>query len=116
MDKKAFDREKLLRECDDEPAFANRCLHVFVRETQVDMNGIAAAFARNDFPQIARLAHRIKGASAAIRAEFLRRQAAKLEKLGGNGEAVAAGKCFNRLKTELEDFKHFIATLPALPD
>jgi HPt (histidine-containing phosphotransfer) domain-containing protein len=111
-----LDREKLLEECDDEPSFANRCLHVFARETQVDMDGIAAALGNNDFSQVAKLAHRIKGASASIRAEFLREEAARLEALGGKAELAAAGECFARLRTEFDHFKEFIATLPILPD
>ena len=111
-----FDSQKLLEECDDEPEFANRCLHIFVRETQVDINGIAAAFDRNDFSRISRLAHRIKGASATIRAEFLRCQAARLEDLGEKGESAAAGECFVLLKTDFEHFKEFIATLPIVPE
>jgi HPt (histidine-containing phosphotransfer) domain-containing protein len=111
-----WDGKKLLAECDDEQSFANRCLHVFVREAQVDMNGISAALDRNDFSQIARLAHRIKGASASIRAEFLREQAEHLEVLGSQEELVAASECFARLKVEFEHFKKFIATLPNIPD
>jgi HPt (histidine-containing phosphotransfer) domain-containing protein len=111
-----FDGAKLLEECDDEQSFANRCLHIFVKETDVDIRGITAALDRNDFSQIARLAHRIKGASASIRAEFLRQQAARLETLGINGDLVAAGECFVRLQAEFEHFKKFIAALPFFPD
>jgi HPt (histidine-containing phosphotransfer) domain-containing protein len=111
-----LDREKLLEECDDDPAFANRCLHIFVRETQVDMNGIAAAFDRDDLLQIGRLAHRIKGASALIRAEFLRRRATRLEDLCEKGELAAARECLFHLKTEFESFEKFVATLPIAPD
>jgi HPt (histidine-containing phosphotransfer) domain-containing protein len=110
-----IDRGKLLRECDDEESFANRCLHVYIRDTQLDINCIAAALDRNDFSSIAALAHRIKGASASIRAEFLRQQAARLEDLGGKGAITAAGECFDRLQVEFEKFKKFIAALPPFP-
>ena len=110
------DREKLLAECDDEQSYANRCLHIFVRDVQVDMDGIAAALDRSDSAQIVRLAHRIKGASASIKAEFLRRRSARLEVLGDKAELAAAGECFARLQTEFERFKKYIATLPFFPD
>ncbi len=111
-----LDREGLLAECDEEQTFAHRCLHIFIRDAQTDLNGIAEALNNNDFPKIARLAHRIKGASAAIRAEFLRQQAARLEMLGGNAEPAAASECFARLRAEFEHFKSFVASLPALAD
>lgn len=111
-----LDGEKLLADCDDEASFANRCLHIFVRNTQVDMDGISTALDRRDFCQITTLAHRIKGASASIRAEFLQQQAARLEALGGKKELAAVSECFVRLQAEFEHFKSFVATLPLLPD
>ena len=111
-----LDDEKLLEECDNEQSFANKCLHVFVRVAQADMSDISAALDRNDFSQIARLAHRIKGASASIRAEFLREQAARLEVLGSQEKSVAVSECYARLKAEFEHFEKFVATLPNIPD
>ena len=111
-----FDCEKLLAECDDEESFAGRCLQIFVREAQTDLNGIAAALNKRDFSQITRLAHRIKGASASIRAEFLRQQAAHLEILGGKEELAEVSECFARLRSEFDHFKSFVATLPILAD
>lgn len=108
------DREKLLEDCEDEQAFAVRCLHLFARNTQADINGIAAALDRNDFPEVARLAHRINGASASIRAEFLRQQASRLEQLAADEEPAATGDCFDRLRTELEHFNQYIASLSLL--
>jgi HPt (histidine-containing phosphotransfer) domain-containing protein len=111
-----LDRERLLEECDEDSAFACRCLHIYVREAQVDMNGIAAALEKYDFPLVARLAHRIKGASASIRADFLREEAARLETLGYKAELAAAAESFARLRSEFDHFKTFIATLKMLPD
>ncbi len=110
------DGEKLLAECDDEQSFALKCLHVFARDVQLDLDGIASALERNDFGLVARLAHRIKGASASISAEFLRQQAARLEVLGGKKELIAAGECFNRLKSEFEQFKEFVSSLPFITE
>jgi HPt (histidine-containing phosphotransfer) domain-containing protein len=104
--------EKLLEDCDDEQSFANRCLHVFVRSAQADIDGIAAALHRHDFPQIVELAHRLKGASAAIKAEFLLQEAARLEAFGRKEELAAVGECFARLQSEFDHFRKFIATLP----
>jgi two-component system, sensor histidine kinase and response regulator len=109
---RAFDHEKFLEDCDDEPSFVSRYLNLFVKVTQDDIDGIAVALGENDFKQVSQLAHRIKGASASIRAEFLREEAARLEHLSGKGESAAAGECFARLRAEFEHFKKFIAALP----
>jgi HPt (histidine-containing phosphotransfer) domain-containing protein len=107
-----LDRERLLAECDDEQSFANRCLHVFVRSAQADIDGIVEAIRRNDFSQIVELAHRLKGASAVIKAEFLLQEAARLEAFGREEEFAAVGECFARLQVEFDRFNKFIATLP----
>jgi HPt (histidine-containing phosphotransfer) domain-containing protein len=113
---KRLDRKKLLDDCDGEAAFANRCLQIFVRETQGDIDAISTAFNNNDLAQVSRLAHRIKGASASIRAAFLRDEAALLDQLGCKGKEFEAAACFARLRTEFDNFKKFVATLPRLPD
>jgi HPt (histidine-containing phosphotransfer) domain-containing protein len=113
---KPLDCKKLLEDCDEETSFANRCLQIFVRETQVDMDSIAAALGENDYPQVARLAHRIKGASASIRARFLQEEAARLQVVGGEEQGTEANLCFSRLRAEFDNFKRFIASLPFLPD
>ena len=107
-----LDREKLLEECDDEQSFANRCLHVFVRCAQEDIDGIAEALHQSDFAQVVDLAHRLKGASSAIKAEFLRQEAARLEAFGRKETLAAVEECFARLRAEFDHFKKFIATLP----
>jgi|WetSurMetagenome_2_1015567.scaffolds.fasta_scaffold197475_3 HPt (histidine-containing phosphotransfer) domain-containing protein len=109
---KPLDRNKLLEDCDDETEFANRCLQVFVRETQVDIDGISAAFDAHDFDRLARHAHRIKGASASIRASFLQEEAARLQAISTEGKEAEACRCFARLRVEFEHFKRFIVTLP----
>ncbi len=109
---KPLDHKRLLEDCDAEQAFANRCLHIFVRTTQADINDIAAAFDRKDPLDVIRLAHRIKGASGSIRAEFLGKQAAALETLAAAGDFEAAQNCFSRLRTEFEHFNRYIAALP----
>ena len=113
---KPLDHKRLLEECDEEHSFANRCLHVFIRETQTDMDGIAAALAGKDFQEIARLAHRIKGASASIRAEFLQEKATLLEGSAGTGNHADVDDCLARLKLEFERFNQYIAALTKYPD
>jgi HPt (histidine-containing phosphotransfer) domain-containing protein len=113
---KPMDCKKLLEDCDDEASFVNRCLQMFVRETQVDLDSIAAALGKHDYPQVARLAHRIKGASASIRARYLQDEAARLQVFGGEELAAEANLCFSRLRAEFDNFKRFIGALPPLPD
>jgi HPt (histidine-containing phosphotransfer) domain-containing protein len=115
-DLKPLDCKKLLEECDDEPSLVSHCLHVFVRETQADLEGIAAALGRRDLSKVARLAHRIKGASATIRAEFLRKEAAQLDLLANRGMGAEAAECFASLRAEFDSFRKFIASLPQIPE
>jgi HPt (histidine-containing phosphotransfer) domain-containing protein len=109
-----LDRRKLLEDCDEELAFARKCLHVFVKETHVDLKNIASAFDRKKLRDVARLAHRIKGASASIRAEFLRQRAAILEAMASDGDSIAADACFARLQAEFELFSRYVASLPRI--
>jgi HPt (histidine-containing phosphotransfer) domain-containing protein len=113
---KMLDREKLLEDCDDEASFANHCLQIFVKETQADIDSIALALGKSDLAQVARLAHRIKGASATIRARFLLEEAARLQVLGDEERGDEAALSFARLRADFENFRRFIVTLPPLPD
>jgi HPt (histidine-containing phosphotransfer) domain-containing protein len=109
---KPLDHGKLLEECDHEQSFADRCLRVFIRDTRTDMDAIIAALAGNDFPEIARLAHRIKGASASIRAEFLREKAEHLENSALTRVSTPVYDGIALLKIEFEHFSRYIAALP----
>jgi HPt (histidine-containing phosphotransfer) domain-containing protein len=109
---KPLDQKRLLEECDEEQSFADRCLRVFIRDTQADMDAIAVALAGKDFPEIVRLAHRIKGASASIRAEFLREKAEHLENSALTGASTRTINCIALLKSEFEHFSRYIAALP----
>jgi HPt (histidine-containing phosphotransfer) domain-containing protein len=113
---KPLDCKRLLEDCDDETSFANRCLQVFVRDTEADIDSIAAALGRNDFPRVAGLAHRIRIASASIRARFLQKEAAQLHVFCREGREEESMHCFARLRVEFDSFKRFIAALPPLPD
>jgi HPt (histidine-containing phosphotransfer) domain-containing protein len=113
---KPLDRKKLLEDCDEEVSFVNRCLQIFVRDTEIDMDGISAALEKHDFRRAAGLAHRIKGASATIRARFLQEEAARLQAMSTEEHGEEAAQCFSRLKSEFDNFKRFIAALPPLSD
>jgi HPt (histidine-containing phosphotransfer) domain-containing protein len=107
---------RLLEDCDDETVFAHHCLRIFVRETKSDIDAIAESLRNNDWRNVSRLAHRIKGASAAIRASFLSQEAARLEVSGREGNGTDAAWCFSRLQAELKNFEEFVSTLPRLPE
>jgi HPt (histidine-containing phosphotransfer) domain-containing protein len=89
---------------------------VFVRETRKDMDILAAALGNGDFHQVVRLAHRIKGASASIRAGFLSEEAARLQIFGAERSGAEAGRCFARLQAEFQQFQQFIEAMPPLSD
>jgi HPt (histidine-containing phosphotransfer) domain-containing protein len=111
---KPLNHKELVKECDDEPSLVIRYLEIFVKATQLDMDCIAESLRKNELPGIAKLAHRIKGASASIRAEFLRAEAEQMEMLAGKGDSAGLKKCFSRLQAEFENFTKFIATLPTV--
>lgn len=113
---KPLDNKKLLEECDDEQSFANRCLLVFIRDTKVDIDDISVALGSKHFPEIARLAHRIKGASASIRADFLRDEASRLEDFAATADADNVRDCLNRLENEFDHFHRYIKSLPLNPE
>jgi HPt (histidine-containing phosphotransfer) domain-containing protein len=111
---KPLDRKRLLEDCDEEASFANQCLRLYVRDTRIDIECIEAALGSRDFSRVARLAHRIKGASASIRAQFMSEMAARLHVFGEQGLEHEVSLCFAQLRKEFDKFERFIATLPLL--
>jgi HPt (histidine-containing phosphotransfer) domain-containing protein len=59
---------------------------------------------------LATFAHRLKGASANVSAEGLRRAAADLETMGRGGTITTAGAILEDLKRELTRLKTFAET------
>ncbi len=80
-----LDFSKIINELRDQPELISRLLRIFVAETQKDFDGLAAAFVAQDPRQIVRIAHRLKGAAAAVGAEPLKTEAAHIEGLALQG-------------------------------
>ncbi|MGA2243914.1 MAG: response regulator [Verrucomicrobiota bacterium] len=99
------DYPSLLRRCMDKPALAERLLRKLAEQADADLQAITMALEQDDAAVVAASAHRLKGASANVSAEGLRRAAAELELLGRDGKLSTAGAPALRLQTELARFK-----------
>jgi HPt (histidine-containing phosphotransfer) domain-containing protein len=100
-DKEIFAREKLLANCMGEEDLMRRLVGMFRRQTAADIDALSAALKRGDAPEVARVAHRIKGASANMCADPMASLAARVESAGRAGslegvtrDVEALGKAF----------------------
>jgi len=107
-----FALNKMMEEWEDEPEFLTRMLGIFIRDTQIDIDTIALEFAAFDHEKMARTAHRLKGAAAALGADAIREQAALLESMGRKGELKDADACIGKLRTEFERFVDCLSGIP----
>nr|WP_322658057.1 ATP-binding protein [Dendronalium sp. ChiSLP03b]MDZ8204346.1 ATP-binding protein [Dendronalium sp. ChiSLP03b] len=85
---------------ENDPEFELNLLEMFVEDMQNRLEITKAAIAANDFEQLAREAHQIKGASGNVGATTMHLAAEKLEQLARNQECRGAAN----LISELEDF------------
>ncbi|MFN6569232.1 Hpt domain-containing protein, partial [Dendronalium sp. ChiSLP03b] len=85
---------------ENDPEFELNLLEIFVEDMQNRLETTKAAIAANDFEQLAREAHQIKGASGNVGATTMHLAAEKLEQLARNQECRGAAN----LISELEDF------------
>ncbi|RCJ36458.1 hypothetical protein A6770_15590 [Nostoc minutum NIES-26] len=96
----AIDWEHLHQISENDPEFELNLLEIFVEDMQNRLETTKAAIAANDFEQLAREAHQIKGASGNVGATTMHLAAEKLEQLARNQECRGAAN----LISELEDF------------
>jgi signal transduction histidine kinase/CheY-like chemotaxis protein/HPt (histidine-containing phosphotransfer) domain-containing protein len=95
-----IDRPSLLKRCLGKPELADKLLVKLHARLGTDLYEIKLAMDAGDCEQIARCAHRLKGAAANLSAEPLRAASADLEMLGRNGDIGAARDTLARLKYE----------------
>ncbi|HEV3302641.1 MAG TPA: response regulator [Planctomycetaceae bacterium] len=95
-----IDRPSLLKRCLGKPELADKLLVKLHARLGTDLYEIKLAVDAGDCEQIARCAHRLKGAAANLSAEPLRTAAADLESLGRGGDVGAARDVLARLKYE----------------
>ncbi|WP_414548073.1 response regulator [Anabaena sp. CCY 0017] len=110
----AIDWQHLQQISENDPEFELELLQIFVEDSELHLEATKAAIATNNFQQLAREAHHIKGASSNIGAISMETAADKLEKLSHQNESVGT----NELVAELEDFiqeiKSFLAKIAEL--
>jgi CheY-like chemotaxis protein/HPt (histidine-containing phosphotransfer) domain-containing protein len=95
-----IDRPSLLKRCLGKEELADKLLGKLHARLGTDLNEIKAAVDAGDSEQLARCAHRLKGAAANLSAEPLRAVVADLEALGRRGDIAAARDGLARLKYE----------------
>ncbi|MBD2515368.1 response regulator [Nostoc sp. FACHB-973] len=95
-----IDWERLHQLSENNPEFEIELLEIFVEDTQPRLDIIKMAIAAQDFEQIAREAHQIKGASANMGITTMHLAAENLEQLARNQERRGT----NQFILELEDF------------
>ncbi|WGV25797.1 GAF domain-containing protein [Halotia branconii] len=92
--------EHLHQISENDPEFEINLLEIFVADINEHLEITKAAIAEQNFQQLAREAHQIKGASANVGATAMHIAAQKLEQLAHNQERRGT----NNLVTELEEF------------
>jgi signal transduction histidine kinase/DNA-binding response OmpR family regulator len=95
------DYQCLLQRCLNKPELAARLLRKLLEQAGHDVAAITTAAQQNDAAGLAAVAHRLKGASANVAAEPMRRLAATLEELGRRGDLAAVSHLLPQLKSEL---------------
>ncbi|MHC4399262.1 MAG: Hpt domain-containing protein [Planctomycetota bacterium] len=107
----AFDYDALLQRCLGNVEFAERVLAKFRDRFGEDLRQLERGVESADAGQIARIAHRLKGASANVAAAGLRRHAAEIEEFGRVGRISEVPSCLARLRHE---WTRFIGTASSL--
>jgi signal transduction histidine kinase/DNA-binding response OmpR family regulator len=105
-----IDYPGLLKRCMNKRELAARLVQKLAEQAEHDFQTISEAVQRNDAAGLATFAHRLKGASANVSAEGLRRAAADLETMGRGGTITTAGAILEDLKRELTRLKTFAET------
>jgi HPt (histidine-containing phosphotransfer) domain-containing protein len=99
-----FDAEDLLARCLGKIDLAERVLARFCSRFDVDLAELERAVRVEDTDQIARVAHRLKGASATVAATGLASGAARIEELARCGAMPEIPKRVEELRSEWTRF------------
>ena len=99
-DAKAFDIDELVDRCMGNLELAERLLAMFQDRFETDLTELEKVFETGESGEIARVAHRIKGASASVSAQRLQELAARIEQLGRSGQSAAILPYLEQLRRE----------------
>ncbi|NSW86101.1 MAG: response regulator [Syntrophobacteraceae bacterium] len=104
-----FDREELLARVGDDEAFLAEIMGVFLDDVPLQIQGLRQAVDRRDFKDIEHLAHGLKGASANMAVESLRKTAQEMEQAGKDHSFERAAGLLPRMEQEFETLKAVLA-------
>nr|WP_322658053.1 response regulator [Dendronalium sp. ChiSLP03b]MDZ8204342.1 response regulator [Dendronalium sp. ChiSLP03b] len=93
---------------ENDPEFELNLLEMFVEDMQNRLEITKAAIAANDFEQLAREAHQIKGASGNVGATTMHLAAEKLEQLACNQERRGTTNLISELEEFLQRIQEFL--------
>lgn len=103
-DPPVFDREDLLARCLGKLDLAERVLAKFHLRFELDLDELEQAMRSEDLESLARVAHRLKGASANVAAVRLRVKAAGIEELARRGCLQEISEYMEGLRSEWARF------------
>ena len=116
QDKAVFDAEELLARCLGKIELAERVLAAFHSRFDLDLSELREAVRSEDAEAVARVAHRLKGASANVAAEELRTRAAGIEQLARCGGLPEVPGHLEELRSEWTRFVGSASTLGPRPE
>lgn len=104
-----LDAEELFARCMGNLEFAERLLNKFQGRLDEDIVQLEAALHAQDAETVARIAHRIKGASANVAARSLRQRAATIEQLARGHSLAEIPVELSELRSEQQRFAQYAA-------
>jgi len=107
-----YDREGTLRRLLDDEELVGLVVKTFLEDTPVQIEALRGALEKGDGPVAERLAHTIKGASANVGGERLRRVAFEMEKAAGDGRLSEARDRMAELEIEFDRLKEALMQKP----
>lgn len=111
-----LDVEDLLGRCLGNVEFAQRILGKFQERCDEDVEALEQAVFDSDNEAIARLAHRLKGASANASAIGLQRHASEIEQAARHRSIEEVPACLESLKQEWARFSEVVSQLGSLAE
>jgi PAS domain S-box-containing protein len=93
---------------EDDPETLNELINIYLDDTAHHMAAIESAVLKKDAELIKKEAHSMKGASANIGADRMKKYCASLEKIGASGDIEPAAGILDDLKSEFKQVKKYL--------
>jgi len=97
-----IDIDDVLNRCMGNVQLLGRLLDKFQEDSAKNLQALSELVGNNKAPELARMAHGIKGVAANLSAGKLRDLAAQLESMGRDGQLDLAAQCLDKLRTEMQ--------------